>query len=55
MEVRNLREKSGPNLRVERKPEERDREVRHSRAVCLVQQDAEDSPFILTLTECDQS
>lgn len=50
MEVRNLKEKSGLNLRVERKPEKRDREIHHSWALCFVQQDTEDSSLILRLT-----
>lgn len=53
MEVRNLKEKSGLNFCVERKPEERNREVHHSWAVSFVQQDTENSSLILKLAVFD--
>lgn len=54
MEVRNLKEKSGPNLRVERN-QGKEIEVHHSWAVCFVQQDTEDSSLILKLTMFHQN
>lgn len=50
MEVGKLNGKSGPNLHVEIRQEERDKEAQDSQALWFVQQGTEDLPFVFRLS-----